>query len=351
MASDERIPLRLIAERAGVSRMTVSRALRDDPEISKATCRRIQKVAERLGYRPDPILARLMETIRVRKRDRVPNVIAYMTAYDLRSGWRKHSTQRICFEGATRRAAECGYRIEEFWAREPDMTDARMSEIIRARGIDGVIVAPLPAPQLIFQGFRWDYFSAVEVGYSLARPALHRVCSHQFQSIMLVSERLYATGYRRVGLAMSLQADERVHHHWRAGHLAAHSLWGRGDPGELMFLTSDWNCADFGRWIKRTRPDAVITIGPTVSGWLNELGLRAPRDIGLANVDIALDVPGTTGIDQSPAMIGVAAVDLLISLIHHHECGVPAVPRVTKVQGTFVEGRTTRQPAEAPAKV
>jgi LacI family transcriptional regulator len=116
-----------------------------------------------------------------------------------------------------------------------------------------------------------------------------------------------------------------------------------------MFLTSDWNCAAFGRWIERQRPDVVITIGPTVGTWLKELGLRVPRDIGLANVDVALDTPGTTGIDQSPRIIGAAAIDLLISLIHHHERGVPAVPRVTKVQGTFFAGKTTRPQVEVCA--
>jgi LacI family transcriptional regulator len=340
--SAERIPLRLIAEKANVSRMTVSRALRDSPAVSRATRQRIQKIAQRLGYRPDPGLTRLLEAIRFRKQNRQPNVLAYLTAYDQRGGWRRHPTQRICFEGASRRAAECGYRLEEFWVMEPGMTDLRLSQIIRARGIEGVIIAPLPAPRLVLQKFCWEWFSAVEVGYSLALPALHRVCSHQFQSVMLLAEKLHAAGYQRIGLAMSRQHDERVHHHWRAGHLAAHSLWGVGDGRHLMFLSPDWSRDTFQQWLKRCRPDAIITIGPSVGEWLAELDWRVPRDLGLANVDVALDAPGVTGIDQSPQLIGSAAIDLLLSLIQHHERGVPAVPRVTKVQGTFVPGRTIR---------
>lgn len=344
-APAERVTLRAIAERTGVSRMTVSRALRDDPAVSAGVRQRITQLANRLGYQRDPALGRLMETIRIRKRDRLSDAIAYLTAHDRRAGWRAHQSQQLCHEGAARRAAECGYRLEEFWANEPGMTDARLGEIIWARGIQGVIVAPLPAPQPAFQQFDWARFSAVEVGYSLAQPALHRVCCHHVQSVMLLSEKLHAAGYRRLGLAMSREHDARVHHHWRAGHLSAHSLWGKG-PG-LMFVGAEWNRAAFSRWLRRARPDAIITIGPQVGEWLRELHVDVPGELGLANVDVALDVPGTTGIDQSIPLIGAAAVDLLTSLIHNHERGVPAVPRVTKVQGTFVQGTSTRSQPRA----
>lgn len=345
----ERVPLRTIAEKARVSRMTVSRALRDDASIPQTTCRRIQRIARQLGYRPDPNLARLMETIRVKKRDRLPNVIAYLTAHDDPRAWRRHPVQRRFFEAAARRATECGYRLEEFWAKEPGMTDERLSEIIQNRGIDGIIVAPLPEPQLRFQKLRWANFSAVEIGYSLPSPELHRVCNHQFQSMMLLAQRLYAMGYRRVGLAMHPGQDARVNHHWRAGHLAAHSLWGSGNLRGLMFLPPRWERATFARWYEQQRPDAIITIGAETEDWLKALGVRVPQEVGLANIDLRPDMKATTGINQNSPEVGAAAVDLVVSLLRHNERGVPAIPRVTMVQGTFVEGKTTRHlPAATP---
>ncbi len=350
--SAERIPLRIIAEKAKVSRMTVSRALRNDPSIPADTCRRIQKLARQLGYRPDPNLARLMDAIRIRKRERLPDVIAYLTAYDDPTAWRRNPVQRRFFEAATRRASECGYRLEEFWAKAPGMSDERLSEIIRHRGIDGLIVAPLPMPQLVFQNLRWDHFSAVEIGYSLIRPELHRVCNHQYQSMLLLAQKLREMGYRRIGLAMNREQDERVYHHWRAGYLAAQSLWGGNNVRALTFLTSDWNRPAFARWIKRARPDAIITIGPQSEEWLEKLGLRSPDDIGLANVDLR---PGatTTGINQNAPVVGAAAVDLVDSLMSRNQRGVPDIPQVTMVQGSFVEGRTTRgqSTARTPARV
>ena len=343
-----RVTLRMIAEKSGLSRMTVSRALRDDPAVPRRTGDQIRKIARELGYRPDPNLARVMEATRRARRPDAPMAIAYLTAFAQREEWRLHPVRRRFFEGAQQRADECGYRLEEFSVRTPSMTDERLSEIIRNRGIEGLLVAPLPSPQPLFERFRWDYFSVVQIGYSLPSPDLHRACCHQYQSMLLLAQRLYQSGYRRVGLAMSREQDDRVHHHWRAGHLAAHSLWGRGDGGELMLLTNAWTQPAFEAWLTRASPDAIITIGPNTAEWLDALGVRVPRDLGLANIDLRPDMKGVTGIDQNSRQVGAAAFDLLVSLLHRNERGVPAIPRVSLVHGTFVQGRTTRSRA-APA--
>ncbi|HEU0038551.1 MAG TPA: LacI family DNA-binding transcriptional regulator, partial [Verrucomicrobiae bacterium] len=47
------VRLKDIAERVGVSIMTVSKALRDEPDVSADTKGRIKLVAEQMGYVPD----------------------------------------------------------------------------------------------------------------------------------------------------------------------------------------------------------------------------------------------------------------------------------------------------------
>src|SRR5262249_1455189 len=47
------VRLKDIAERAGVSVMTVSKALRDEPDVSANTKARIKVLAQQLGYVPD----------------------------------------------------------------------------------------------------------------------------------------------------------------------------------------------------------------------------------------------------------------------------------------------------------
>src|ERR1700756_2392078 len=47
------VRLKDIAVRAGVSVMTVSKALRDEPDVSQATKGRIKGLAQQMGYVPD----------------------------------------------------------------------------------------------------------------------------------------------------------------------------------------------------------------------------------------------------------------------------------------------------------
>lgn len=95
------------------------------------------------------------------------------------------------------------------------MTDQRLSEIIRHSGLEGAIVVPLPISKPLLRTFVWYHISAVELGFSLRQTSLSRACNNQFQSMLLLTQRMFAMGYRRVGLAMRIDQDERVNHHWR----------------------------------------------------------------------------------------------------------------------------------------
>ncbi|WP_043586830.1 LacI family DNA-binding transcriptional regulator [Geminisphaera colitermitum] len=346
MASDKsftRISLKTVAEAAGVSRMTVSLALRNHPALAAGTRARVCKIAQKLGYRPDPEIGRVMSEIRSRRCIHKPSTIAYVTAHERHDEWKRSPTYFAYYEGAARRAEACGYHLEAFWAREKGMTPRRLSEVIHNRGINGVIVSPFPYRRPPFEGFCWDYFSAVALGYSLEQPELHRACNHQFRSMQLLVSELYRRGYRRIGFAMEEDMDNRVCHNWRGGFMSdAASL--PGWPVVPFLLHADWTRERFARWLEAEKPDVVVTTGAGVEDWLAELGLRAPRDIGLAVVDLAplLAERRITGIHQNTPQVGAAGVDLLISLMNSNERGVPETPRILMVEGKFVQGETTR---------
>lgn len=339
--SAPRPSLKTVAEAAGVSRMTVSLALRNHPALSAATRERVRAVAEKLDYRPDPSIGRVMAAIRSSRRIHKPVTIGYLTAHEAPLAWRGHPTQVLYYEGARRRAEAAGCRLELFWLREPGMTERRLSEVIRNRGIDGVIVPPLPKNAQFFRDFRWDYFSAVAMGYSMESPSLCRACNHQFQSMQLLVRELHLRGYRRIGFAMEEDQDNRVRHNWRGGFLSNAALFAHW-PDVPFLLHADWTRDRFARWLDREKPDVVVTAGPEIERWLKELGLRTPHDIGLANVDLMPSMRTTTGIDQNSLQVGVASVNLLLSLMNTHERGVPAVPQILMVEGNFVQGTTTR---------
>ncbi|HEY9250976.1 MAG TPA: LacI family DNA-binding transcriptional regulator [Rariglobus sp.] len=340
--------LRDVAKAAGVSIMTVSLALRNHPKLPVGTRNRIQGIAAKLGYRPDPNIGRLMERVRSGKASAAGTVLAYLTTCEAHFDWRNKPTQRDYHDGAAQRARELGYQLEEFWLRAPRMTEQRLVNILRNRGIDGVIVAPLPSPDYLFRNFSWEYFSAVELGYSQLGIVLHRCCNQQVASMTLLLRRLHAAGYRRIGLAVGPGEDERVNNHWRAAYLSNQSIFGDLRETPIYFGDkTDWSRAGLQRWLRRVGPDAVVTVGVDVQRWLAELGLDTPGDIALANVDLNETMPDITGINQNALQVGAAAVDLLLSQMRTNERGVPAVPRTLMVDGHFVQGATSR-PESAP---
>ena len=54
------VRMREIAREVGVDASTVSRALRGDPRIGVGLSEKIRGAAERLGYRPNPLVSALM---------------------------------------------------------------------------------------------------------------------------------------------------------------------------------------------------------------------------------------------------------------------------------------------------
>ena len=64
MESDKQPTMQQIADLVGCSRMAVSLALRNSPKISTVTIARIRKVAEEVGYRPNPMVSALMTQLR-----------------------------------------------------------------------------------------------------------------------------------------------------------------------------------------------------------------------------------------------------------------------------------------------
>ena len=98
------ISLANIAREAGCSRSTVSLALRDNPSIPRCTRDRIKALAERMNYKPNPFVSKLLaETARTRYSNRGA-VIAYLATQPLWEGWQEHRPPG--FEAACRRAQE-----------------------------------------------------------------------------------------------------------------------------------------------------------------------------------------------------------------------------------------------------
>src|ERR1044072_3740665 len=113
-----RVTIRDIAAKAGVHFTTVGLALRNSPRISPETRQKVQAVADRLGYQPDPMLSALNAYRQTKRRPTLQAAIAWINNWPDRKALLRNADFFEYHKGAIERARELGYEISEFWLRE-----------------------------------------------------------------------------------------------------------------------------------------------------------------------------------------------------------------------------------------
>lgn len=331
--------IRDVAKLAGCHYSTVSLALRDHPRIAEATRRRVQDAARRLGYEPDAMLAALSAYRLLKQPASNRPVVAWLTNHRQRHGWRSSACNIDYYNGAVERAKSRGYQIDQFWLAEPTMTARRMSTILRTRGIQGILLPPQES--LCSLDLDWSHFSAVTFGYTLLQPRLHLVSNHEYRTMGTLFAELQRRRYGTVGLVDLREHDERVDHNWLAAYLIEqHRLGSRRQLPPLIL--DEWDDAVFLRWVRTHRPEAIVTKLPAVLDCLERAGYRVPDDMGVAFHSLDENTRQLSGMKKNAWQIGVMAMDLLIDMIHRNERGLPALPHLLMVEGSWVEGRTLR---------
>jgi len=344
-----RVTMLEIARRAGVHVTTVSLALRNHPRLPAKTRERLQRLAAQMGYRPDPALSAL---VAYRTHTRPPKdrpTLAYVTRWVTQWGWKDAPAHREFFEGATRKAEALGYQLEHFWLGAPGMTDRRMSGILDSRGITGVILASHHPKAGTAADFEWERFSAVKIDLSPREPPLHAVTNDQAAIIRLAMRQALAAGYRRIGLVMPRWWDEFVDLAWSAGFLAVQQHLPAREQVPILYYgdrirplgtmsTMTAPLPEFSRWYQRHRPDVILGRLPFIALRFEELGVAVPRDV--AFVEIFLENPdgSMAGVRENCARVGEVAVETLAGQMQQNVYGVPEVPTVTLVEGTWFDG-------------
>lgn len=334
-----------VAGAAGVSVTTVSLALRRDPSIPAATRERIIAIAERLGYRRNPLVSALMAGLRgwhPRRQD--AQVIAYVESFPADAPAPQLASLARFHRGAVSGAERHGYRLEVFQFGEKGLTEAQLERVLGSRGIHGLVFAPFPLTGSELTR-RWENHALAAVGFSLASPRLHRAVNHQLHAIRLAIGELLACGYRRIGLAVTRHEDTRAERHWLSSVLLAqHEHVGTDRSFPLLYDESIERRALFA-WLQHHRPEVVISTETAVQSMLQWAAKRGVGPVGFVHMHLTSESAGCTGIDQNNERVGAAAVDLVVEQLHANSYGVPEIPKTVLIEGCWVPGTTARSPA------
>lgn len=346
-----RVKISDIAGRAGVTKATVSLALRDRVGVSEALRVRIKALAQEMGYLPDPALSALASYRMAHRPPSDFNVIPFLTNYRTPEGWMKDiQFHRAIFEGARECGRKLGYSVENFWMKQA--RPQRMAEILKARGIRGLLLAPTPFP-VSYLRLDWSTFASVATSFSVTKPLTHYAVSNMYQGMSMLWHELWHLGYRRPGLAIPEVYNRRGRYRWLASHMIEQRI--RQDPGShvptLLFSGEAPEKREFLRWYKKARPDVVLCICPEmIAGFLQEAGIAVPDEVGIASLEVFEADAHWSGINQHPFEIGTSAMELLNSLIMTGACGIPAMRKGVFIETSWHPGSTIKiQPKQKPA--
>lgn len=333
-----------VGRRAGVTSSTVSLALRNDPRIPSATQQKVRAAAKALGYKPDPVLSALVARRDLhRKRGTRANLVALLDdrwAVEGRNLW------LASFLGGIETAcARFGYNLDVIRIQRDLGGHRDPDRVLHGRGIRGLVLLPM-FDQELPPKLRWNRYSAVAIGSPPPSIPLDRVGSDAFMAMHIACRRLRELGYRRIGLVNSFLVEQRLSFEW-LGSIAKETFL--PDSGLVIIpphLPAKLEPQGVLDWVRRERPDAVVTNQGCLFDWLNEGGFRIPEKLGLVLLNRDFCEPsGAAGLSQHLDVAGESAVELLHTLLLRGAAGFPAIPREVLIRPHWVDGFTLRSPA------
>ena len=340
------VTLKTVAKHAGLSLATVSYALRQHPKIPADTRALVAKAAVELGYRPNPRVASLMAHIRGAHARAHQERLAFVWVHTTRGEARKDPFLRNVFAGARERANQTGFCLEEFWTNDPGMNDRRLEQILRTRGIVGVVLSPVTTAEAsVTVDWDWSHFSAAVIGNVTWTPELHHAGHHHFLGMRMALRELEQLGCTRPAALIERKTNERAKRAWEAAFLTHHAQPKVAQTLVRVTETED----DFGlaAWLLKSKADALVVSEAQL--------LLQPR---LAAASRRLKIPLVTlhwsestppefgGIDQCYDRVAAHAVDLVAAQLNANETGVPDLASIMLFPGRWVApkvaGRSTK---------
>ncbi|MFP4069063.1 MAG: LacI family DNA-binding transcriptional regulator [Opitutales bacterium] len=324
-----RVRLQDIAEEMGISKSTVSLALRGSPKIPAATRARVRETAERLGYQPDPALA-------AAARDRwkgTPRGKGYTLAF-LADQPADGIFVKPHLEGARAGAAALGYDLEFHAVYEYPSAQA-LSRILYNRGIQGLLLChPHGDPKL--WELDWPKFAILQVGRGSLPWQFHRVVEHSTLQMQMAVDHAVESDARRIGVwlfppRLLPGIKQQI---GRARYLVAHECPEEVDLRLWVDLRKP-SAEEFVRVWEEFRPEIVITANPEPVKWLRAPGNPAAADTRVLWLDwIDKTEPG---VQVNRFEAGRVGVSLLQSLLVTGGFGIPEIPMTSLIPPKWCE--------------
>lgn len=303
-----------IARKLNVSRITVSKALRDHPDISADVKKRILQVAEETGYSANQIATQLTS--------HTTHTIGVIIP-DLKNSFFSHVADSIIGTATDR-----GYQILLAVSRETEEMEIKNIRSLIGKRVDGLLVclSHYSSDPGIFESVRRMGIPLVFFDRSVTGTGFSSVVFDDDKGVRLAIDRLVGAGYSRIayfaGSSSTHIGKERL-----CGYRAALTKNGI-IIRDKWIIEGGYEQIDGYRSFLRLYenndlPEIVITANELVAlgayKAIRELGLRIPEDIGIVGFGFSetagMFSPPLTIITRDPRKMGYVAAERLIGEI------------------------------------
>ncbi|BDI21730.1 LacI family DNA-binding transcriptional regulator [Herbiconiux sp. L3-i23] len=335
-----RATIKEVAEAAGVSRSTASRALTGNGYVAEAVKLRVRQAASDLGYVVDA-MARSLKQQSTRS-------IGVLVS-DLRNEFYANLAA-----GASRQATRLGYTMMLIDHQGIPEDELAAAEALVALRVAGVVATPVSADATEF--LLRQRIPVVEVDRRFSDGACDAVVIDNRSAARSMTKQLIEQGHRRIALLID-EEDWTTGRERREGYADALEAAGIAQDRKLVVPTG-WDVADALEVARELlasseRPTAVFAANNVLAEGVwraaSSLGMRIPDDLSLVAFDdvpwMSMVTPGVTAVDQDAAAMGRTAVQTLLDRIAD-----PAGGTKTVVLSASINQRgSTATPAEVAA--
>jgi LacI family transcriptional regulator len=310
------VTIKDIAQRLKISAATVSRALKDHPDISKGTKKAVLALANELDYQPNSIAL----SLRQQKTHMIGVIVPEIVHFFFSS----------VISGIEDVAYSAGYHVMICQSNEQYEREVVNTQALLANRVDGILVSVSKSSK------QFDHFqTAVKKGVPLVffdrvctEIEVDRVVVEDYQGAYQAVEHLIRAGCKRIahlaGPETLLISQQRLN-----GYLDALRNHGMEPDTSLIVIADDYedgHRATMELLKRKNRPDALFTVNDNAAvGALKAVkqkGLQVPDDIAIIGFSDDPKVtnlvdPPLSSIRQPAFEIGQEAARLLIAQIEH----------------------------------
>lgn len=307
---DRRATIKEVAEAAGVSRSTASRALTGNGYVAETVRLRVRQAASDLGYVVDAMARSL-------KQQSTKSIGVLVS--DLRNEFYANLAA-----GASRQAQRLGYTVMLIDDQGIAEDELAAVEAFVALRVAGVVATPVSADATSF--LLHQRIPVVEVDRRFSDGACDAVVVDNRGASRQMTRHLLELGHRRIALLID-EDDWTTGRERREGY--ADALEAAGVPHDSsLVVPTGWDVGaaqDVSLELLRSdqRPTAIFAANNVLAEGVwraaAELGLRIPDDLSLVAFDevpwMSMVTPGVTAVAQDAAAMGRTAVQTLLERI------------------------------------